>query len=61
MNNAKPTNAIEVLPKHQALKTCGGVEVQLYTLTLALDGSERSASRSGLITPEGTNFGRRTP
>jgi hypothetical protein len=40
MNNVKPTNAIKVVPTHQATKTYGGVEIQFLTLTSALDGSE---------------------
>jgi hypothetical protein len=39
------------LMKHQVMKTYGGVDVYLHTfLTLALDGSEWSVSRSGRIT-----------
>jgi hypothetical protein len=37
--------------KHHAMKTCGGVKVQLHALlTSALDGGEWSASSSGRFT-----------
>jgi hypothetical protein len=61
MNHVKPTNTIKVVPKQEALRTYGGPEIQLHTLTSALDGSQRSPQRPGLITPEGTTCSRLTP
>jgi hypothetical protein len=38
--------------KHQATKSYGGVEIQLYALVyVATDGDKWSASHSGLFTP----------
>jgi hypothetical protein len=39
------------LIKYHAMKMCRGVEVQLHSLTSALDGGERSTSRTGYFIP----------
>jgi len=40
------------LTKHHAMKTYGGVELQIHAfITSALDGGEWSASRPGRFTP----------
>jgi len=42
-------------PNHHCLKTCERLEVKLHAFTLAIDGSEPSASRSSRVTSKDTD------